>query len=79
MSPVWSPDSRRIAYTSPPGDVYRQVYEIPALGGQPRRITAGSVTDWSPDGGSLLVIRNRTADAEGGVFSCRSRMARPSV
>jgi eukaryotic-like serine/threonine-protein kinase len=68
MSPVWSPDSRRIAYTSPPGDVYRQVYEIPALGGQPRRITAGSVTDWSPDGGSLLVIRNRTADAEGGVF-----------
>jgi Tol biopolymer transport system component len=68
VSPVWSPDGRRVAYTSPPGDVYRQVYEIPALGGQPRRITAGWVTDWSPDGGSLLVIRHTTAEAEGGIF-----------
>ena len=42
-------DGRRIAYTSPVGDVGRQVYEIPALGGLPRRITDGWATDWSID------------------------------
>ncbi len=68
MWPVWSPDGRRISYTSPVGDVGRQVYEIPALGGHPRRITEGWATDWSPDGHSLLVIRNTTTESTGGVF-----------
>ena len=68
MWPVWSPDGRRIAFTSPVGDVGRQVYEIPALGGHPRRITEGWATDWSPDGHSLLVIRHTTTESSGGVF-----------
>ena len=65
MWPVWSPDGRRIAYTSPVGDVGRQVYEIPALGGPPRRITEGWATDWSLDGHSLLVIRHTTSRIHG--------------
>ena len=61
-------DGRRIAYTSPVGDVGRQVYEIPALGGLPRRITDGWATDWSIDGRSLLVLRHTTSQKAGGAF-----------
>ena len=68
MWPVWSPDGRRIAYTSPVGDVGRHVYEIPALGGPPRRITEGWATDWSIDGRSLLVMRHTTSLRAGGAF-----------
>jgi len=65
VGPIWSPDGRRIAYTSGLVAVDRYVYEIPALGGEPRRIAAGVAFDWSPDGNSLLVIRN---ESHGGMF-----------
>jgi Tol biopolymer transport system component/tRNA A-37 threonylcarbamoyl transferase component Bud32 len=68
MWPVWSPDGTRIAYTTPVGDVNRQVYEVPAFGGSPRRIADGWATDWSADGNWLLVMRQTTNEAAGGVF-----------
>src|SRR5206468_8444999 len=54
--PQWSPDSRRIAFTSD-RDGKRQVYLIPPAGGEAVQLTAeeggvGSIA-WSPDGASI--------------------------
>ena len=56
--PRWSPDGKRIAFTSDRKSG-RQVYVMNADGGKPEQITfhtAGySLQDWYPDGKSLLV------------------------
>jgi dipeptidyl aminopeptidase/acylaminoacyl peptidase len=52
-SPRWSPDGRRIAFVSDRGGT-KQIWVIPADGGEARLLTAGSYAPadpaWSPDG-----------------------------
>jgi Tol biopolymer transport system component/C-terminal processing protease CtpA/Prc len=52
---AWSPDSRWIAYLGLSGKAFRNVYAVPAAGGEPRPVTAlpnGNANNisWSPDG-----------------------------
>jgi len=58
--PRWSPDSSSILYFSPavPGTVQGSIWEIPALGGVPRRVvnSMGSA-DVSPTNGRLALFR----------------------
>jgi Tol biopolymer transport system component len=61
VSPVWSPDDKRIAFSSDRGDG-PDVYVIAATGGEPEQplvVTPEPVfpNDWSSDGSSLLLTR----------------------
>lgn len=67
MQPRWSPDGRRIAFTSTREDDTPQLFVIPVDGGEPRRLTSSkeAVLDpvWSPDGTRILYTsRARSAD-----------------
>lgn len=58
-SPVWSPDSSRIAFTTKrDGDDAAQVYTLPLNGGEAQRVTTilagASNPQWSPNGHALL-------------------------
>jgi dipeptidyl aminopeptidase/acylaminoacyl peptidase len=57
-SPKWSPDGRRIGFLSERGGT-RQVWALPASGGEAEPLTAHpapvSSFDWAPDGKRLLV------------------------
>ena len=58
--PDWSPDGSRIAFASRgvPG-----VWVIPALGGEPRRLTSfGGHPAWAPDGGTIAFQSGVVAD-----------------
>lgn len=60
LSPRWSPDSASLFYYTPPreGSHEATVWEISALGGNPRRLTASlSEVDPSHDGKSLAFFR----------------------
>lgn len=60
FSPRWSPDSASLFYYTPPAEGSHQatVWEISALGGNPRRLTASlSDVDPSHDGKSLAFFR----------------------
>jgi TolB protein len=51
FQPAWSPDGREIAYASR----VVGIWVVPALGGQPRRLTTfGSRPAWSPDGREIV-------------------------
>lgn len=56
-TPVWSPDSRRIAFASDRNGNF-DIYIMDAVGGTPRRLTYNSAAEtpeaFSPDGGSVL-------------------------
>jgi tricorn protease len=56
--PRFSPDGTKLAYSAA-YDGNQEVYVIPAMGGEPVRVTyhpmADRVVDWYPDGRSLLV------------------------
>ena len=60
--PLWSPDGRSLAFLSDRGgeDATTQVWLMPALGGEARRLTdfPAGVEDysWSPDGRRLAII-----------------------
>ena len=62
--PVWSPDSRRIAFASSRDGVKNvgQVYLVPAGGGAPRRVTEGPWSNvqpsFTPDGKAVLTYRH---------------------
>lgn len=78
--PVWSPDSRRLAFaTKREGDEVPQVYVLDLAGGEARRVTQSAVgashPQWRPDGEAILFeasiypgarddAANRTAAAE---------------
>jgi dipeptidyl aminopeptidase/acylaminoacyl peptidase len=61
-SPSWSPDGRRIAFTSGrqehwDAEVERDIFVVDAEGGEPERLTGGDsqyeAASWSPDGSSI--------------------------
>src|SRR5690606_21992916 len=60
--PAWSPDGTRIAFTSDRGGG-PQVYEVPATGGTPRRLSFDGPYNarprYSPDGNSIAVVHGR--------------------
>ncbi|MDE5727465.1 MAG: peptidase S41 [Duncaniella sp.] len=70
-SPVWSPDSRSIAYASD-REGSMDVYVIPAQGGTPVRLTSHSAQEipeaFSPDGKSVLYSAAIQAPASSRVY-----------
>jgi TolB protein len=55
--PRFSPDGKRISYTSLRGG-FPEVWTMNRDGSAPKRVTAGSQADWSPDGRALVFIRD---------------------
>ena len=63
-APVFSPDGSQIAFTGQyDGNV--DVFVVPAVGGEPRRLTYHPAPDaavaWTPDGQQILFVSNRTS------------------
>jgi len=56
--PRWSPDGRQISFMGQLPNKPWQIYIVPADGGTPKMVTAGSLNfadaTWSPDGNSLI-------------------------
>ncbi len=53
--PAWSPDGGTIAYAQINDSGIWDIWEVPALGGTPRRVILNAVDPaWSPDGHSLV-------------------------
>jgi len=69
-NPVWSPDSKRIAFSSNRNG-NNDIYVVNADGGAPKRLTwfSGSdiPSDWSPDGKSIL-LRSARDDNNNGIY-----------
>ncbi|MGH7172406.1 MAG: S41 family peptidase [Gemmataceae bacterium] len=65
IHPVFSPDGRRIAFSSNRHGGY-DIYVVPVQGGRPTRLTVDSATemvcDWSPDGKNILYASTRGTD-----------------
>jgi tricorn protease len=63
ISPVFSPDGRRIAFSSNRHGSY-DIYVVPVQGGRPTRLTVDSGTEmvcgWSPDGKNILFASTRS-------------------
>jgi WD40-like Beta Propeller Repeat len=68
-TPVWSPDGRRIAFTSR-RDGNWEVYVVNADGSGQRRLTRNAAGDfaptWSPDGRKIVFERRRDVNPMGG-------------
>jgi TolB protein len=69
-NPSWSPDGRRIAFTSVNGDYHQHVYVMDSDGRRPSRLASGADPDWSPDGAELVFARveDRQRPGGGGLF-----------
>jgi tricorn protease len=64
---AWSPDSRWIAYIAVSGPSFRNVYAVPAAGGDSRALTAmpnGNANNisWSPDGTFIIFNTNQRTE-----------------
>jgi serine/threonine protein kinase len=56
-SPHWSPDGTKLVYSQLTDSGTADVWEVPALGGTPRRLIFNAKDpDWSPDGRSLAYL-----------------------
>jgi Tol biopolymer transport system component len=65
VQPSWSPHGQRIAYWAVGGTSrVRDIWTIPAAGGEPLRVTDDPAIDWNPvwapDGRHLYFLSNRT-------------------
>jgi tricorn protease len=67
---AWSPDSRWIAYVAVTNPAFRNIFAVPADGGESRAVTAmpngnANNVSWSPDGTFIIFNTNqRTEDGE---------------
>ena len=67
---AWSPDSRWIAYVGVTNPAFRNIFAVPADGGESRAVTAmpngnANNVSWSPDGTFIIFNTNqRTEDGE---------------
>jgi len=61
--PQWSPDGKRILYSSHRGSQYDNLYVLPVSGGEPYQLTHGDWDHfdprWSPDGEWIAYISNQ--------------------
>jgi eukaryotic-like serine/threonine-protein kinase len=56
-SPRWSPDGTKLVYSQLNDSGVQDIWEVPALGGTPRRLIFDAKDpDWSPDGRSLAYL-----------------------
>ncbi|MFN7934705.1 MAG: CehA/McbA family metallohydrolase [Bryobacteraceae bacterium] len=66
--PQWSPDGKRILYSSHRGSQFNNLYVLPADGGEPYQMTFGDWDHfdprWSPDGERIAYISNRRGISE---------------
>ena len=62
-APQWSPDGKRILYSSHRGSQFNNLYVLPAEGGEPYQLTHGDWDNfdprWSPDGEWIAYISNQ--------------------
>jgi Tol biopolymer transport system component len=57
--PAWSPDGTTIAYARLNDSGMWDIWQVPALGGTPRRVILGATEPaWSPDGHSLAYVNS---------------------
>ncbi len=64
---AWSPDNKWIAYFNTGARGFRNIYVVPAAGGEPKQIsflsnTNGGTVLWSPDGTYLLFDTNQRTE-----------------
>jgi TolB protein len=61
--PQWSPDGKRIVYSSHRGAQFTNLYVLPVEGGEPYQMTFGNWDHfeprWSPDGQSIVYVSNQ--------------------
>src|SRR5260221_573086 len=66
--PQWSPDGKRILYSSHRGSQYNNLYVLPVDGGEPYQMTFGDWDHfdprWSPDGERIAYISNQHGISE---------------
>lgn len=66
--PQWSPDGKRVLYSSHRGSQYNNLYVLPSAGGEPYQMTFGDWDHfdprWSPDGEQIAYISNRKGISE---------------
>ena len=64
--PIWSPDGKRIAFTSMKNEGNRDIYVMDADGENQRKLTNNPFKDcepsWSPDGKNIAFVSDREED-----------------